>query len=75
MPYFSFCREEVGPDDAHKFLGHTQWLVNYWLLQHGFGIGIGYTVANSATMEVINNTISKAKNRFNKLLRLLRRKN
>ncbi|CAD6341703.1 unnamed protein product [Miscanthus lutarioriparius] len=28
--------EEVGPDAARKFLGHTQWLVNYWLLQNGF---------------------------------------
>ncbi|GKB03315.1 RNA polymerase II large subunit [Tanacetum coccineum] len=30
--------EEVGPDAASKFLGHTQWLVNYWLLQQGFSI-------------------------------------
>ncbi|TVU00263.1 hypothetical protein EJB05_54316 [Eragrostis curvula] len=54
--------EEVGPDAARKFLGHTQWLVNYWLLQNGFSIGIGDTIADVATMEKINETISKAKN-------------
>ncbi|MED6109061.1 DNA-directed RNA polymerase II subunit rpb1, partial [Stylosanthes scabra] len=32
---------DVGPDAAHKFLDHTQWLVNYWLLQNSFSIGIG----------------------------------
>ncbi|XP_037492745.1 DNA-directed RNA polymerase II subunit RPB1 [Jatropha curcas] len=54
--------EEVGPDAARKFLGHTQWLVNYWLLQNGFSMGIGDTIADAATMEKINETISKAKN-------------
>uniref|UniRef100_J3MKK7 DNA-directed RNA polymerase subunit n=1 Tax=Oryza brachyantha TaxID=4533 RepID=J3MKK7_ORYBR len=54
--------EEVGPDAARKFLSHTQWLVNYWLLQNGFSIGIGDIIADAATMEKINETISKAKN-------------
>ncbi|KAL0650673.1 hypothetical protein Bca4012_093364 [Brassica carinata] len=53
--------EEVGPYAARKFLGHTQWLVNYWLLQNGFTIGIGDTIADSQTMEKINETISSAK--------------
>eukprot|EP00271_Cylindrocystis_brebissonii_P003385 TRINITY_DN1429_c0_g6_i1.p1 TRINITY_DN1429_c0_g6~~TRINITY_DN1429_c0_g6_i1.p1 ORF type:complete len:1954 (-),score=319.86 TRINITY_DN1429_c0_g6_i1:2079-7940(-) len=53
--------EEVGPDAARKFLGHTQWLVNYWLLQHSFSIGIGDTIADAATMGQINDTIAKAK--------------
>ncbi|GJZ31514.1 RNA polymerase II largest subunit, partial [Tanacetum coccineum] len=52
-------REEVSP--ARKFLGHTQWLVNYWLLQQGFSIGIEDTIDDASTMETINDTISKAK--------------
>ncbi|KAL5727166.1 DNA-directed RNA polymerase [Ranunculus cassubicifolius] len=60
--------EEVGPDAARKFLGHTQWLVNYWLLQNGFSIGIGDTIADAATMESINETISKAKDEVKKLI-------
>lgn len=50
-------------------MGHTQWLVNYWLLQNGFSIGIGDTIADAATMEKINETISKAKNEVKDLIR------
>lgn len=62
-------REEVGPDAARKFLGHTQWLVNYWLLQHAFSIGIGDTIADASTMETINQTISAAKEKVKQLIR------
>lgn len=62
--------EEVGPDAARKFLGHTQWLVNYWLLQHGFSIGIGDTIADASTMERINETIAKAKNEVKELIKM-----
>lgn len=71
---FLYCREEVGPDAARKFLGHTQWLVNYWLLQNGFSIGIGDTIADAATMEKINETISKAKNDVKELIKLAQEK-
>lgn len=73
---FAICefREEVGPDAARKFLGHTQWLVNYWLLQNGFSIGIGDTIADAATMEKINETISKAKNDVKELIKLAQEK-
>ncbi|OVA08877.1 RNA polymerase [Macleaya cordata] len=66
--------EEVGPDAASKFLGHTQWLVNYWLLQNGFSIGIGDTIADAATMENINDTISEAKKEVNKLIEAAKKK-
>lgn len=69
MLYIYVHREEVGPDAARKFLGHTQWLVNYWLLQQGFSIGIGDTIADAATMEKINETISTAKNAVKELIR------
>ena len=63
------CREEVGPDAARKFLGHTQWLVNYWLLQHGFSIGIGDTIADAGTMKKISDTISKAQDDVTELIK------
>ncbi|XP_074308455.1 DNA-directed RNA polymerase II subunit RPB1-like isoform X1 [Silene latifolia] len=66
--------EEVGPDAARKFLGHTQWLVNYWLLQNSFSIGIGDTIADAATMETINETISKAKTEVKNLIRAFQEK-
>ncbi|XLU31412.1 hypothetical protein S245_067478, partial [Arachis hypogaea] len=61
--------EDAGPDAARKFLGHTQWLVNYWLLQNSFSIGIGDSIADASTMEVINQTISVAKEKVKTLFR------
>ena len=52
---------EEGPEAARAFLSQTQYLVNHWLLQHGFSIGIGDTVADVETMTIISNTISKAR--------------
>ncbi|EES09829.1 hypothetical protein BDA96_05G145200 [Sorghum bicolor] len=64
--------EEVGPDAARKFLGYTQWLVNYWLLQNGFSIGIGDMIADAATMADINKAISGAKDCVKKLIKQAR---
>lgn len=72
--FYLAYREEVGPDAARKFLGHTQWLVNYWLLQNGFTIGIGDTIADSSTMEKINETISNAKTAVKDLIRQFQEK-
>lgn len=53
--------EEHGPSAARSFINQTQLLVNYWLLQHSFSVGIGDTIADEATMHTINNTILGAK--------------
>ena len=52
---------EEGPEAARAFLSQTQYLVNHWLLQHGFSIGIGDTVADAATMLIISDIINKAR--------------
>lgn len=44
--------------------------MNYWLLQNAFSMGIGDTIADAATMERINDTISKAKNDVKALIKL-----
>ncbi|CAI9115645.1 OLC1v1016609C1 [Oldenlandia corymbosa var. corymbosa] len=67
--------EEVGPDAAQKFLGLTQWLVNYWILQNGFSVGIGDTIGDADTMEKINIRISEAKNKVKELIKKAQEKN
>jgi DNA-directed RNA polymerase II subunit RPB1 len=67
---------EHGPEATRNFLDQTQALVNHWLLNHGFTVGIGYgyffpliviltanrdTIADESTMAKINKTISSAK--------------
>jgi DNA-directed RNA polymerase II subunit RPB1 len=52
---------ELGSEAAKNFLTGTQQVVNYWLLQNGFSIGIGDTIADKQTMATITNIISQAK--------------
>jgi DNA-directed RNA polymerase II subunit RPB1 len=52
---------EHGPLAARDFFNNCQTVVNYWLLQSGFSIGIGDTIADSQTMAAINATIAGAK--------------
>ncbi|KAJ3190857.1 DNA-directed RNA polymerase II subunit rpb1 [Irineochytrium annulatum] len=56
---------EHGPEAAKQFLSAAQVVVNYWLLQNSFSIGIGDTIADPNTMEDINNSIRNAKNEVN----------
>ena len=60
-----------GPDAARAFLSQIQYLVNHWLLQHGFSIGIGDTVADEGTMRVIQETIAGAEDEVKKLTQKL----
>lgn len=50
-----------GHDETRRFLNNCQFATNHWLLHHGMSIGIGDTVADTATMTSINNIIEKAK--------------
>ncbi|KGG50760.1 DNA-directed RNA polymerase [Mitosporidium daphniae] len=50
-----------GEPAACAFFGSLQRLVTHWLLENGFSIGIGDTVADAATMATITETIRTAK--------------
>ncbi|KAJ3291866.1 DNA-directed RNA polymerase II subunit rpb1 [Rhizoclosmatium sp. JEL0117] len=52
---------EFGPEAAKRFFHACQVVVNYWLLQNGFSIGIGDTIADEATMGNIVNAIQTAR--------------
>ncbi|KAI8353137.1 hypothetical protein B0O80DRAFT_403006 [Mortierella sp. GBAus27b] len=49
-----------GPEVAKMFFNGCQTLVNYWLLHHGFSIGIGDTVADRSTVMTITSIIDNA---------------
>lgn len=50
---------EKGPDACRRFLNNVQYSVNHWLMEHGFSMGIGDTVADTSTMRSINDIINK----------------
>jgi DNA-directed RNA polymerase II subunit RPB1 len=59
---------EHGPEMCKKFFNGCQTVVNYWILQNGFSIGIGDTIADRSTMEFINTTISSAKEAVSRII-------
>jgi len=59
---------EHGHEATRNFLDQCQRVINYWLLNRGFTVGIGDTIADDATMEKINKTISSAKNQVKELI-------
>ncbi|KND04665.1 DNA-directed RNA polymerase II subunit RPB1 [Spizellomyces punctatus DAOM BR117] len=59
---------EHGPEAAKAFFNGTQLVVNHWLLQNGFSIGIGDTIADRPTSDQITSTISNAKKEVTKII-------
>ena len=52
---------EWGHEAALAFFNGAQRVVNYWLLHHGFSVGIGDTVPNRDTVDKIQAKVDKQK--------------
>jgi len=52
---------DVGWEENQRFMNQVQVVVNYWVLQSSFSIGVIDTVADVDTMRQIESTINKAK--------------
>ncbi|GKZ01276.1 hypothetical protein MPSEU_001078600 [Mayamaea pseudoterrestris] len=60
---------DVGFEENARFMIQVQQLVNHWVLQQSFSIGVCDTVADDATMLQIESTIDKAKKQVQDLVR------
>nr|AOE43178.1 RNA polymerase II largest subunit/RNA polymerase II core subunit [Rostrostelium ellipticum] len=60
---------EHGHDSCRLFIDQTQTVVNHWLINHGFTVGIGDTIADAATMAKVQSTISSAKGHVKDLIK------
>lgn len=54
-------QNEHGPAATRQFLNSCQRLVNYWMLHHGYTIGLGDTIADHKVVENIQQIIDRAK--------------
>ncbi|KIM39097.1 hypothetical protein M413DRAFT_447445 [Hebeloma cylindrosporum] len=52
---------EKGPEATRQLFTGIQMVVNFWLFHNGFSIGIGDTIADSATRAYITQTIADRK--------------
>ena len=60
---------DVGHEDTARFMNQVQVIVNYWVLQSSFSIGVSDAIADVGTMEQIASTINKAKLNVHDLVR------
>ena len=60
---------DVGHEDTVRFMNQVQQLINYWVLQCSFSIGVCDAVADVETMRQIESTINKAKLQVSDLVR------
>ncbi|KAL2271047.1 hypothetical protein VTJ83DRAFT_418 [Remersonia thermophila] len=61
------CYNELGPQGAMEFLNGCQRVVNYWLLHNGHSIGIGDTIPDPKTIELIEKHINEEKEEVRRL--------
>jgi DNA-directed RNA polymerase II subunit RPB1 len=59
---------EYGPTGARAFIGVHQRVINHWILQRGYSIGIGDTIADASTMDDIVSTIELSKREVKSLV-------
>ena len=52
---------ELGPEATKMFINTVQKVVNFWLLHHGFSVGVADTIADATVLEVIESQIDQAK--------------
>jgi len=60
---------EHGHEVTRNFFDNTQKIINHWLLNHGYTIGVGDIIADERTMESINTTIENSKKEVSSLIR------
>jgi len=63
---------EHGHEVAKNFINGCQTIVNYWMLQNGFSIGIGDTIADDQTMDNITEAVTNAKREVDRIIDLAR---
>jgi len=63
------CWSELGPAGARDLLNNTQIIVNYWLLQQGYSVGVADIVATAKTIKAIGDSIDSAKKEVQQFVR------
>ncbi|KAJ4297019.1 DNA-directed RNA polymerase II core subunit rpo21 [Collariella sp. IMI 366227] len=61
------CYNELGPHGAMDFLNGCQRVVNYMLLHYGHSIGIGDTIPDAKTIELVQKHIDEEKSEVARL--------
>jgi len=64
--------KDFGPNATRDWMSHTQNVVNNWLINHGFTMGVQDIIAKEKTVNIIRKTIAKYKR---KVMRICQKTN
>ena len=59
---------EQGPQASKDFLTSCQNVVNRWLIEHGFTVGVEDTIATVTTNKLIKDTLDSHKRKVDKII-------
>lgn len=62
------CQLQDGWQETRRFMGEVQCVVNYWMVNTSYTVGVADTVADKATMNQIQNTLDEAKVKVRNLM-------
>ncbi|CAM9294553.1 unnamed protein product [Ectocarpus fasciculatus] len=62
------CQLQDGWQETRRFMGEIQCVVNYWMVNTSYTVGVADTVADKATMNQIQNTLDEAKVKVRNLM-------
>eukprot|EP01035_Chromulina_nebulosa_P019444 gene19444-25324_t len=62
------CWVQKGWEETRSFMNQVQTVVNYWLVNTSYSIGISDTVADVKTIKNIQNTLDEAKEKVKKIM-------
>lgn len=60
--------QDYGPDVVRDFFDGCQFVVNEWLLHHGFSVGLGDCVVDKATQSQIDETVQTSLDKVTQLI-------
>lgn len=59
---------DYGPEECKRFMNIIQKIVNHWILNHSFTIGIGDTITDKETSIEIKHVLENIKNKVNNII-------
>lgn len=62
------CWLELGWEETRAFMNQIQTLVNYWMVNTSYSVGVSDTVADARTINGIQDTLNDAKNKVQQIM-------
>lgn len=60
---------DCGPEEARKFMNNVQKVIDLWLMEYGFSVGMSDAIPDAKTKQIIDKTIIQAEQQVQTLIK------